>query len=307
MLRLSGRVACIAAALPLAASLLCSTAVAQEIQPRAYWPLPNGTNVLILGYQYSTGDIVTDASLPVTGVDSDIDYLSLTYQRTLGLLGRTANLQVTLPFSKGVTEGFVDDVLHRRETSGVMDTRIRLSINLKGAPSMDAAGFQALRQEPRTIVGASLLVQAPTGEYESDQLINLGTNRWSVKPAVGFIWPLRPTWLFEAEIGVWFFGDNDEFLGETRKQDPIFSTEVHLVKRIRPGFWVSLDANYYAGGKTTTGGTEQANLQRNSRIGATVVFPIVGRHTVRSSFSTGATTETGGDYEMFMLSYIYVW
>ncbi len=93
---------------------------------------------------------------------------------------------------------------------------------------MDAAGFQALRANPQIIVGASLLVQAPTGEYDPDEVINIGTNRWAVKPAIGVIWPIRPTWLLEFEIGAWFFGDNDEFLGETREQDPILSTESTL-------------------------------------------------------------------------------
>lgn len=297
---------CLAALLP-AVGFLCSVASAQELTPRAYWPTPNGTNVFSLAYQHSSGDIVVDPSLPITGVDSDIDYLQLAYQRTFSLRDRTATLQLSLPFSQGETQGVVDGFFRSRETSGMGDTRVRLAVNLKGAPSMDAAGFQALRNKPETIVGASLLIQAPTGGYEPDKLINLGTNRWSIKPAVGVIWPLHPTWLLEFEVGAWFFGDNDEFLGETRKQDPVLSTELHLIKRFRRGFWASLDANYYVGGRTSVGESQQADFQRNSRFGATVVFPIRGKHAIRGSFSTGVVTESGGDYEILSLSYIYVW
>jgi hypothetical protein len=251
--------------------------LAQELTPRAYWPLPNGTNVLVAAYQHTSGDIVTDPSLPITGVDSSIDFLQVAYQRSLNLFGRTSSLQISLPYSEGETEGFAE------------------------------GEFQALRKEPRTIVGASLLVQLPTGEYESDKLINLGTNRWAVKPAVGVIWPLRPTWLLEAEVGAWFFSDNDDFLGRTREQDPILSTEFHLVKRIRPGFWASLDANFYVGGRTVVDGTRRADLQRNSRVGVTLVFPVKGRHALRGSFSSGVATESGGDFNMFNLSYLYAW
>jgi hypothetical protein len=293
--------------LSLVASLPWNDAAAQELTPRAYWPTPNGINVFVLSYQHSAGDIVTDPSLPITGVDSNIDYLQVSYQRTFSLRGRTANVQLNLPFSRGETEGLVEGVFRRRETSGFADARARISVNLAGAPSMDAAGFQALRDNPETIVGASLLVQVPTGEYEPDKVINLGTNRWSVKPAIGVIWPMRPTWLLEFEVGAWFFGDNDEFLGETREQDPILSTEIHLIKRIRRGFWTSLDANFYVGGRTSVGVDRQANLQRNSRVGATVVFPIQGRHAVRGSFSAGVATESGGDFEMFNVSYLYAW
>lgn len=286
---------------------VCSAASAQENAPRAYWPTPNGTNVFVFGYQHTSGDIVTDPSLPVTGVDSDIDYLQLSYQRTFSLRDRTATMQLSMPFSRGKTEGIVDGQLRSRKTSGAGDARLRFAINLKGAPSMDAAGFQALRKNPETIVGASLLVQAPTGGYEPDKLINLGTNRWSIKPAVGVIWPLYPTWLLEFELGVWFFGHNDEFLGETRKQDPILSTEFHLIKRVQAGFWVSLDANFYVGGRTSVGESQQANLQRNSRFGATLVFPLRAKHALRASVSTGAVTESGGDYELLSVGYIYVW
>jgi hypothetical protein len=286
---------------------LCHTASAQELVPRAYWPAPDGTNVFALAYQNSSGDIVTDPSLPVVGVESDIDFLQLSYQRTFSLAGRTATVQLSLPYSRGDTEGSVEDVFQQRHVAGVADTRVRLAVNLTGAPSMDVAGFQALRQEPKPIVGASILFQGPTGTYEADKVLNIGTNRWAVKPAIGAILPIRPTWLFEFEIGGWFFSDNDDFLGQTREQEPILSTEFHLVKRIRPGFWASLDANFYVGGRTRIGDVESDNLQRNSRVGATIVFPIRRGHALRFSFSTGAVTESGGDFNMYSLSYIRVW
>lgn len=287
--------------------LSCSAVSAQELMPRAYWPTPNGTNVFVVAYGRSVGDIVTDPSLPVTGVDSKINNLSLTYQRTFNLFDRTAKVQLTVPYSRGDTEGLVDNMLLQRHTSGLVDTTIRFVLNLKGAPSMDRAAFGELLKNPRTIVGASLLIQAPTGKYESDRLINIGTNRWSVKPAIGMIVPIRPTWLFEAELGVWFFGDNDDFLGQTREQKPVVSTAFHLIKQIRSGLWASLDANFYVGGQTNIGDTTQANLLRNSRVGVTFVMPIKGRHAIRTSYSTGAITTTGGDFEMFSLSYFYAW
>ena len=262
---------------------------------------------MVLAYQHSSGDIVTDASLPITGVDSSIHFLQAAYQRSFGLFGRSANIQLSLPYSDVKTEGLVENEFLTRETSGFADARVRFSIKLKGAPEMDAAGLKALRGSPRTIIGASLLIQAPTGEYESDKLINLGTNRWSAKPAIGVIWPIKPTWLFEFEVGAWLFGDNNDFQGQTRSQDPLLSTEFHLVKRIRPGFWASLDANFYVGGRTSIDNEERGDFQRNSRVGATLVFPIKGRHAIRTSYSTGAVTESGGDFEIFTMSYLYAW
>jgi len=263
--------------------------------------------VLVIGYQYSTGDIVPDASLPIASAESDINFAQVSYQRTLSLLGRTTNLQFNLPYTRGSTEAFIEGEFHSRHISAMADARVRLSVNLRGAPTMDEDGFQALRAKPRTIVGASLLIQAPTGGYEPDKLINAGTNRWAVKPAVGVIWPVRPNWLLEFELGAWFYRDNDNFQQQTLQQDPILSSELHLVKRIQPGFWASLDLNYYVGGRTPVDDIEQSDLQRNSRVGATVVFPLKKRHAIRVAVSTGIVTEFGGDFENFSLNYLYAW
>jgi len=288
-------------------ALLCGSIRAQELTPRAYWPAPVGTDVLVLAWQQNTGDVVVDPSLPISGVDSHIEYAQVGYQRSIDLFGRSASIQFSQPYADGVTRGEVLGQYLDRSTTGLGDTRVRLAVNLKGAPAMDAGGFADLRQNPRMIVGTSLIVQAPTGAYESDRVINLGTNRWAIKPAVGMLVPLRPTWIFEAELGVWIFGDNNDFLGRTRAQDEIVSTEIHLIKRIRPGFWASVDANFYTGGKTRIGDEIQEDLQRNSRAGFTVVFPFRGRHAVRGSYSTGVTTRSGGDFQMLSFSYLYAW
>lgn len=287
--------------------LILSPAAAQELVPRAYWPAPDGTNLLVVGYQYTTGDVVTDPTLPITGVDSTGHMASLGYQRTFSLLGRTANFQFSQPYVDTSTSGFVEGDFRRRDISTFADARFQLAINLKGAPSMSREEFRGWLANPETIIGASILVVPPTGGYDEDRVINAGTNRWSAKAGVGAIFPVHPTWLFEVDLGAWFFGDNDEFVGRTRQQDPIASVELHLIKQFRPDFWMSLDANYYRGGETQVGEQIRSDLQRNSRLGATIVIPFKRRHAVRFAYSTGVATESGGDYEMITLNYAVAW
>ena len=287
--------------------LMGAVSNAQELTPRAFWPAPNGTKVATFAYQYSTGDILMDPSLPIVGVDSRINLTQFSYLQTINLAGRTAQVQLSAPYSWGTTEGVVDGVDRSRYIAGWGDARARLSVNLLGAPTMDGAQFQQLRANPRPIVGASLLVSAPTGRYEPDKLINLGTNRWAIKPAIGYIHPVTRTWLTELEVGMWIFGDNDEFLGSTREQRPIVSGDFHLVKRVKPGFWFSLDLNYYYGGRTTVDGNLIADLQRNSRAGLTLTFPWKHKHAIRGSYSTGVVTSSGGDFDMLTLLYAYAW
>lgn len=284
-----------------------ANAVAQDLTPRAYWPAPVGTKVVSFAYQYSGGDVLVDPSLPVVGVDSNVNLTQLSYTQVFGLAGRTANLQLSLPYSWSDTSGFLEGEFLDRSLAGMGDLRARLSVNLLGAAAMDGAGLQQLRANPRTIIGASLMVQIPIGSYDADRLLNIGSNRWAVKPGVGFILPIRPTWLLELDVGVWLFGDNNEFLGTTRKQAPILSTEMHLIKRIRPGFWAAFDANFYTGGRTTVGEVVRADLQRNSRLGGTLTFPFRGRHALRTSASFGVVTKSGGDFFSASVSYLYAW
>ena len=279
--------------------------MAQDLTPRTYWPAPNGTRLFIFGYSNQAGDVVTDPSIPITGVDSRIDSAVLAYQQTVDLFGRTGNIQLAVPYVDGTTTGMVSDEPGRRDVAGLGDASVTFTINLRGAPTMSPADFQALRQKPRPILGASIKIVAPTGQYDADRLINIGTNRWAARVQLGYIRPLSRKWLLEMSAGAWFFQDNDEFLGMTREQDPIGALNAHLVRRFSPGFWASLDLNYYLGGHTTIDGERSADLQRNSRLGFSLAYPFKRRHGIKLGISEGVVTESGGDFRTITLNYVY--
>lgn len=291
----------------LALSLVGRVGFAQELTPRAYWPAPVGTNVFGIGYQLSTGDVLPDPSLPVYGVDSTLNGAALTYQRFFDLFDRTATVQLNLPYAWGRTEGTVDGEFLTRDIDAFADARIRFAINLRGAPAMDPTEFREMLGNPKTIFGVSLVVQAPTGGYDTDRVLNAGSNRWSAKPALGVIVPLSPGWLLEGEMGVWVFGDNEEFVGVTREQAPILSSEFHLIRVMKNGIWASLDLNFYQGGQSTVAGVERDDIQRNSRMGLTLAYPINKKHLIRAGYSAGVVTEVGSDFSIFSLAYIYAW
>jgi hypothetical protein len=287
-------------------SLSTAAGIAQDLSPRFYWPAPKGTKVVVLGFSYTYGDVLMDPSLPLDGVDSRTSTGFFAYMQTFSLLGRTANVVVELPYSWGTTEGFLFGLPAQRDFCGLNDLGVTLAVNLLGAPSMTLSEFQALRAIPHPILGASVKVLAPTGHYDEDRLINVGANRWAFRPELGFVIPLRPKWLAEFETGAWFFGDDDEFLPGTREQKPIFSAEVHLVRRFKPGFWASIEANYYIGGQQTIGGDQLVDVQRNARIGGTLVVPFRGRHAIKVGYSNALVTEFGNDFRQFLMSYILV-
>lgn len=280
------------------------TIQAQDLAPRAYWPSPVGTRIATIGYSYVSGDIIPNPSSPITGIDSSINSLHLGYRHTLNLWGRTANLIVELPYSDGDTvASFESNENIRRDYRGLGDIATTLSVNFLGAPSMTSQEFSELRRNPRPILGGSIKLVAPTGVYESDRVINVGSNRWVLKLDMGYITSFSPKWLLETSLGSWFFADNDDFLGATMEQEPIWEVEAHLVRRFRPGLWASLDANYYTGGRSTVGSVELGDLKRDTKVGATVLFPFGGGHAIKLGYSFGSLSDSDETFRLFQTSY----
>ena len=296
----------IAIALVITCIFSVAESAAQELTPRLYWPAPKGTQILVAGYSHASGDVLFDQTIPLYDVDSDINAGILAYVQTLSLWGRSSNVMVELPYSWGTTKGFIGQHPAQRDFDGLGDLGFTMTINLLGAPSMTREGFGALRADPHPIVGASIKVVAPTGHYDSDRLINVGANRWATRLQLGAIIPLRPTWLLEAAAGVWFYGDDEDFLPGSREQDPIYALEAHLIKRFRPGFWASLDLNYFQGGRQTIGGDRLEDVQKNAKVGVTAVIPFAARHAIKLGYAYGAVTKYGSDFDQFLVSYQFI-
>ena len=276
---------------------------AQEISPRLFWPTPKGTQVLVSGYSYATGDVLFDSSIPIEDADSRVNTGLLAYTRTVSVWGRTSNFLVELPYSWGKTQGLLDGEPAKRDFSGTGDLGVTLNVNLRGAPSMTREEFLAFRANPRPLIGASLKVIAPTGQYYNDRAINTGSNRWAARAKIGAIFLLRPKWVLELSAGAWFFGDNDKFVTGKREQDPIYSIETNLIKRIRPGLWASLDLTYYLGGQQTVDGNPLRDKQSNLKVGGTLVVPFWRRHAIKIGYANGVITRYGNAFDQILVSY----
>jgi len=287
-----------------AAMWLPFCATAQELSPRAHWPTPVGTRVATVGMSYVTGDAVPDRSLPITGVDSTISNVHFGYRQTVDWMGRTANITLELPFTSGETTGFQDtNVNLERDYDGVGDLAATFAINFLGAPAMNREQFAAFRAKPETILGGSLKLVAPTGTYNPNRLINVGANRWAMKAEVGYINALTRKWIVELSLGAWFFADNDEFLETKKEQQPIVAFQGHLIHQFSPGLWVSLDMNFYQGGRSTIGGVKLNDLQRDSKIGATLVYTFSKGKAVKVGYSNGSLNDSEEAFNVFLVSY----
>jgi hypothetical protein len=292
---------------PLVLACSLSPALGQSLAPRAYWPAPVGTKVLSIGVGYQQGAIVVDPSLPIENGEAAVTSFQVGFLGIFSLAGRTASLGIVMPRIDGRFKAIVEGVPERRNIEGLGDVSVTLGVNFLGAPAMTPDEFQLFRQAPNKIFGLSLEVRLPVGQYDPERLVNLGSNRWAVKPELGYIQPLGNGYVFEANLGSWIYGENEDFVGESRVQDPLFSIEVHLVRRQKGPFWTSLDFTFYHGGRTEISGDRKDDRLSNVRGGATVAFPLKKGHAIRFAGSTSLTTASGGSYDSYLLSYAKAW
>jgi len=284
---------------------IANTAAAQEMEPRAYSPAPVGTQFVVLSYGHQSGDVLLDSSLPLKDVSISLNAASVGYGRTFGLLGRQANVAVLFPYLWGTARGtvFEDQVNVRRSGGG--DIRVRFATLFKGGEARSAREFA--QRKPATIIGGSISIVVPTGQYDPARLVNPGSNRWAFKPELGVSKP-KGRWTFEAIGGAWLFTTNKSFLGTSRReQKPMASVQGSVIYTLRPRMWVSGNATFYSGGSTVLNDTANADRQKNARIGATFSYPLNQHQSLKVAWAKGVTTRIGGNLNTIAVAWQYTW
>jgi hypothetical protein len=292
---------------------LAGTTHAQDLAPRAYIITPLHSNAVNLTYSYLDGNIIFDGTVPITDATARVNISILSFSHSMNFFGRTANFSASLPYGVGNFRGTVANAETLAYRSGLLGSSFRFSVNLKGGPAMNVQEYSKWRQ--KTIIGVSIKLVPPTGQYDPTKLINYGTNRWALKPELGYSrrWG---HWILDGYAGVWFFTTNSEFFSQnqfspgtnTQSQSPTGSFEGHLSYDFKPRLWVSFDANFWFGGSTSLNGAiNEATVQRNSRIGATASIPLSRRHAIKLSYNNGAYIRYGGNYQNVSVGWQYSW
>ena len=280
-------------------------AFAQSLEPRAYANAPVGLNFLIAGYTYSTGGVAFDPSVPLENGHARVNAVPLAYVHSLDVFGNAGSIGLVLPFANLSGSATLNGVEQQRDVSGMADPAVRFAVNFHGAPAMNAEQFKSYRQD--LIIGASIVVTAPLGKYDSDRVANLGTNRWSAKPELGLSKALD-VWTVELSAGATIFGKNDDyFQGNTREQDPLYSAQLHLTRQFGRGMWGAISTTYYEGGRTKLNGVPRDDRQSGSRFGLTFALPLARQHSLKLFASTGIYARTGTDFDTYGVAWQYLW
>ena len=285
--------------------LLCwaDTLFAQDLEPRRWSQIPTGLNFAGIGYGYTNGDIFLDPVLLAEDVTFDLHTVGLVYMRSLDVMGKSARLDFTLPYAAGRWEGTVDSVPTHIRRRGPGDARMRFSMLLYGGPAETPQEF-AKSEKSNTVVGAAVAVKMPTGDYSNQRLINLGANRWEIRPQLG-VTHTRGKWTGELTGSVFIYTDNNDFWNNSELEtDPLYALQAHFIYTFRPGLWMSLSTAYGWGGEATINGDAKNNPSGNWLSALSLGLPINRKQGVKIAWLRARTQEqTGADNDSLVFAY----
>ena len=304
----------LAVATLLVAGTLCASQAAAQVPARFYWKSLSDANAVPVIVNSISGNTnpFDPAHIVAPGSSIDATVAIAGYARTFAMFDRAAMAAILLPMGRISGDVTAAGRTFSQSTSGFGDPTLEFTINVLGPPAQKNIP-DMLRYQPGFSVDLLADLAVPIGEYNSDQPLNLGQNRWYGRLGVPIVWqlgdwvPSRRTTL-EFLPAVWFFGTNDNYVGQTLKTDPLFQLDAHLTRDFTEHFWGSLDAVWYYGGQATINGVQGEKLN-NFGVGLTLGYTINDNLNLTVGYKSTLNDSAPTDLRMdaFMVTLVYGW
>jgi hypothetical protein len=298
----------------LAMGALCPPQTLAQVPARFYWKTLSDANAVPLIVNSINGNTNPfDPAHTVTpGADFDATLALVGYARTFSLFDRAAMAAILLPMGRISGDVTVAGRTFNQSANGFGDPMLEFDVNVLGPPAQKNIP-DALRYEPGFSVDLLADLALPIGDYDDDQPLNIGQNRWYGRLGLPIIWQLgawvpgRRTTL-EFLPAVWLFGDNDDYVGQTLKTDPLFQLDAHLTRDFTEHFWGALDAAWYYGGEASINGVSGEKLN-NLGFGLTLGYQINDNLNLTAGYKSTINDDAPDDLRMdsFMVSLVYGW
>jgi hypothetical protein len=297
-----------------AASALCPSLALAQVPARFYWKSLSDANAVPLIFNSVSGNTnpFDPAHVVAPGSSIDATLAIAGYARTFSLFDRSAMAAILLPMGRVSGEVTTAGRTFNQSANGFGDPMLEFDINVIGPPAQKNIP-DALRYEPGFSVDLLADLAVPIGEYDSDQPLNLGQNRWYGRVGAPIVWQLG-SWVpgrrttLEFLPAVWLFGTNNDYVGQTLKTDPLFQLDAHLTRDFTEHFWGSLDAAWYYGGEATINGVSGDKLN-NLGFGLTLGYQVNDNLNLTFGYKSTFNDNDPGDLRMdaFMITFVYGW
>ena len=313
----------------LAVPLISGPANAQDDGARTYWKGRAGTNVMSVQYlnmnlQASDALQFDPTHFIYPAADAEADIFVVSWARHMTLFNRpsilSANLiggSVDVEFDTTITPpeflppGIVPGTSFSQSASGYADPSVQLDVNLFGTAPINAI-FEYMNYEPTWTLDAAFMLGVPLGQYDNDKVVNLGLNRFYSRIAFPLKYHFRvftPGYMSSLELvpSVWFFAENDDFLGQKMKNDPMWQIEAHWTHDFTRHFFGSIDLLYRNGFQSEINGVKLGSDIEVGDLGFTLNFSVTDNVTIRTSFSSNVFGDSDIDTSMIRLQFVYAW
>ena len=262
------------------------------VGPRSYLLLPKDINLLTAYAFVQNGDQLVDPGARIPNADIDAYIVMLQYTRTFGVNGHLIAAFAAQPYADITAsvplEGSRGTV--SASDTGFGGTILGAVIGLVGLPAL--SGKELAEYDPDFQLGLVGKVTLPTGSYDSDKIINAGSNR-----LVGIL-ELPITYIigssiadpnlttFEILPAIAVFSDNTDPSGgaSTTEQKPLFTCEAHVTRSLNRTTWGSIGGIYNYGGETSADGVGNNDRRESLGLGASVGFAVNSSISVKISY-----------------------
>ena len=238
------------AALALTVAMASPAALALDVDAGDYTALPPGTNLFLAYSQFAQRDaLYANGSKQRidAGLDSSVGILRGVHFTSIG--GYTVDPQFLLPFGKLEAN---DDLAMLGDSSGVGDLILAATVWLVNDANSNR------------YFGITPFVYVPIGDYDRNDALNLGENRWKFTLQAGYITGLGEQLSLDLIGDVTLYGQNDDY-GAARaelEQDPSFQAQTHLRYSVQPNWDLRAGVSYSIGGETEIEGIAQDDEAR---------------------------------------------
>ena len=298
----------------LAIGVLCPPEALAQTPARFYWKTLSDANAVpVIVQSFSGNTNPFDSAHTVTpGASFDATMALAGYARTFSLFDRAAMGAIIVPMGRISGEVTMAGRTFNKSANGFGDPMLEFNINILGPPAQKNIP-DVMRYEPGFSLDLLVDLALPIGEYDSDQPLNIGQNRWYGRLGMPIIWQLGP-WVpgrrttLEFLPAVWFFGDNDDYVGQKMKTDPMYQLDAHLTRDLTEHFWGSLDATWYYGGKATINGVS-GEKRNDFGVGLTLGYQVTDNLNLTFGYKSTLNDNAPGDLQMdvFTVSLVYGW
>lgn len=234
--------------------LVTGVAYAIDIDAGDYTALPAGTNLGLVYYQHAERDALYSKGSRVplnAGLDSDVGILRGVHFMDIG--GYIVDPQFLLPFGKLKAK---DGTSFLGDNSGAGDLILAATVWIINKP------------EHNSYFGITPFLILPTGQYDNNNLLNLGENRSKLTLQAGYITGLGKNVSLDLVGDVTLYGHNKEFGASkaTLKQDRSFQGQAHLRYHVTPSFDLRAAVSKTVGGETSVNGMEQGDRASTTKV-----------------------------------------